>query len=82
VDTTFNVTSTAINLMGLRSDDLVFMTTPNLGSDNLGGESVVVYSYDLESPENDNPEAESLWAAVREDTVADWVAANPEDEAE
>ena len=82
VDTTFNVTSTAISLMGLRSDDLVFMTTPNLGSDNQGGESVVVYSYDLENPENDNPEAESLWAAVREDTVADWVAANPEDEAE
>jgi hypothetical protein len=43
---------------------------------------VVVYSYDLENPGNDNPEAESLWAAVREDTVADWVAANPEDEAE
>jgi LCP family protein required for cell wall assembly len=82
VDTTFNVTSTAINLMGLRSDDLVFMTTPNLGSDDLGGESVVVYSYDLENPENDNPEAETLWAAVREDTVAEWVAANPTDDSE
>jgi LCP family protein required for cell wall assembly len=80
VDTTFNVTSTAISLMGLRSDDLVFMTTPNLGTDTINGESVVVYTYDLENPENDNPEAVSLWQAIREDTVAEWVAANPKDE--
>jgi LCP family protein required for cell wall assembly len=82
VDTTFNVTSTAINLMGLRSDDLVFMTTPNLGTDNIDGESVVVYSYDLENPENDNPEAVALWQAIREDTVAAWVEANPADDEE
>ncbi|MCC3765964.1 LCP family protein [Glycomyces sp. TRM65418] len=80
VDTTFNVTSTAISLMDLRSDDLEFMTTPHLGTDTLGGESVVVYSYDLENPGNDNPEAVSLWEAIRDDTVAEWVAANPADE--
>lgn len=80
VDTEFNVTSTAISLMGLRSDDLVFMTTPNLGTDTIDGESVVVYSYDLESPENDNPEAVSLWESIRDDTVSQWVEANPEDD--
>jgi LCP family protein required for cell wall assembly len=78
VDTEFNVTSTAISLMGLRSDDLVFMTTPNLGTDTIDGESVVVYSYDLENPENDNPEAVGLWESIRDDTVSDWVQANPE----
>ena len=76
------MTSTAINLIGLRSDDLVFMTTPNLGTDTIDGESVVVYTYDLENPENDNPEATTLWEAIREDTVAEWVAANPADEEE
>jgi len=78
VDTTFNVVATAINLMDMRSDDLVFMTTPNLGSDTIDGESVVVYSYDLENPEGDNPEAVSLWEALRDDSVATWVTANPE----
>ncbi|WP_335991720.1 LCP family protein [Glycomyces sp. MUSA5-2] len=78
VDTEFNVVSTAISLMDLRSDDLVFMTTPNLGTDTIGGESVVVYSYDLENPSNDNPEATTLWDAIREDTVGAWVEQNPD----
>ncbi|MEU6858100.1 LCP family protein [Glycomyces sp. NPDC046736] len=78
VDTEFNVVSTAISLMGLRSDDLVFMTTPNLGTGDINGNSVVVYTWDLENPESDNPEAVSLWEAIREDEVAAWVAANPE----
>jgi LCP family protein required for cell wall assembly len=78
VDTEFNVVSTAINLMDMRSDDLVFMTTPNLGTDDRGGESVVLYAEDLENPGDSNPEAVSLWEALREDDVAAWVAANPE----
>ncbi|RRR96418.1 LCP family protein [Glycomyces terrestris] len=82
VDTEFNVVSTAISLMDLRSDDLVFMTTPNLGTDTIDGESVVVYTYDLENPEADNPEATSLWEAIREDTVSAWIEANPADEGE
>ncbi|MFG3338796.1 LCP family protein [Glycomyces sp. NPDC048151] len=82
VDTEFNAVATAINLMDMRSDDLVFMTTPNLGTGEQGGQSVVIYADDPENPEASNPEAVSLWEAVRDDKVADWIAANPEDEEE
>ncbi|MDN3240643.1 LCP family protein [Glycomyces tritici] len=82
VDTNFNAVSTAINLMDMRSDDLVFMTTPHLGTGEQGGQSVVVYAEDPENPEGSNPEAVSLWEAVRDDKVADWIEANPKDEEE
>jgi len=82
VDTNFNAVSTAINLMDMRSDDLVFMTTPHLGTGEQGGQSVVVYAEDPENPEGSNPEAVSLWEAVRDDKVADWIEANPKDEGE
>jgi LCP family protein required for cell wall assembly len=82
VDTEFNAVATAINLMDMRSDDLVFMTTPNLGTGEQGGQSVVVYADDPQDPEASNPEAVSLWEAVRDDKVEEWIAANPEDEEE
>lgn len=82
VDTEFNAISTAINLMDMRSDDLIFMTTPNLGTGTQGGQSVVIYADDPEDPEPSNPEAVSLWEAVRDDRVAEWIEANPEDEEE
>lgn len=82
VDTEFNAVATGINLMNMRSDDLVFMTTPNLGTGEQGGQSVVVYADDPQDPEPSNPEAVSLWEAVRDDRVSDWVEANPEDEGE
>jgi anionic cell wall polymer biosynthesis LytR-Cps2A-Psr (LCP) family protein len=82
VDTEFNAVSTGINLMDMRSDDLVFMTTPHLGTGEQGGQSVVVYAEDPENPEGSNPEAVSLWEAVRDDKVADWIEANPKDEEE
>ncbi|MCH7229464.1 LCP family protein [Glycomyces sp. L485] len=69
VDTQFNVVSTGIEFMHLRSDDIVFMTTPNLGTGTEGGESVVVY---------DEETASGLWAALREDAVGEWIEANPE----
>ncbi|WP_205325903.1 LCP family protein [Glycomyces sp. YM15] len=82
VDTQFNAVSTAINLMDMRSDDLVFMTTPNLGTGTQGGQSVVIYADDPQDPEPSNPEAVSLWEAVRDDRVEEWIAANPEGEEE
>jgi LCP family protein required for cell wall assembly len=82
VDTEFNAVSTAINLMDMRSDDLVFMTTPNLGTGTQGGQSVVIYADDPQDPEPSNPEAVTLWEAVRDDRVEEWIAANPEDEGE
>ncbi|GAA2165715.1 MULTISPECIES: LCP family protein [Glycomyces] len=80
VDTEFNAITTAINLMDMRSDDLVFMTTPNLGTGEQGGQSVVIYADDPQEPESSNPEAVSLWEAVRDDKVEEWIAANPDDE--
>jgi LCP family protein required for cell wall assembly len=80
VDTEFNAITTAINLMDMRSDDLVFMTTPNLGTGEQGGQSVVIYADDPQEPESSNPEAVSLWEAVRDDKVEEWIAANPDGE--
>lgn len=82
VDTEFNAVSTAINLMDMRSDDLVFMTTPHLGTGEQGGQSVVVYADDPQDPAASNPEAVSLWEAVRDDLVEEWIAANPEEDGE
>ncbi|THV27994.1 LCP family protein [Glycomyces paridis] len=73
VDTELNVIGTAINLMDLRSDDLVFLTTPNLGTGDEGGESVVLY---------DEETGASLWEAVVDDEVGAWIEANPKDEGE
>lgn len=72
VDTSFNVVATAINLMDLRSDDLVFMTAPNLGTGTENGESVVLY---------DEENGTDLWAAVADDEVGAWVEANETEDA-
>ncbi|WP_100448765.1 LCP family protein [Glycomyces xiaoerkulensis] len=69
VDTEFNVVATAIDFMHLRSDDIVFLTTPHLGTGNIGGQSVVVYD------EENGPD---LWSAVIDDEVGRWVEQNPE----
>lgn len=82
VDTEFNAVATGINLMNMRSDDLQFMTTPHLGTGTQGGQSVVVYADDPENPDASNPDAVSLWEAVRDDRVAEWIAAHPEGEEE
>ncbi len=65
VDTEFNVVETGIEFMHLRSNDIVFMTTPTYE----GGPSGVAYDEEL---------ASSLWAALNDDTVKQWVEANPE----
>lgn len=73
VDTGFNVVATAINLMNLRSDDLVFMTAPNRGTGTENGESVVLY---------DEENGATLWEAVADDEVAAWIeATETEDDA-
>lgn len=82
VDTEFNAVATGITLMNMRSDDLQFMTTPNLGTGTQGGQSVVIYADDPENPDASNPDAVSLWEAVRDDKVEEWIAAHPEGEEE
>jgi LCP family protein required for cell wall assembly len=68
VDNDFSLASTALAFRSMGSKDLTFMVSPNLGSDTRNGESVVV---------SDKNKALSLYEAMVNDKVADWVAQNP-----
>jgi LCP family protein required for cell wall assembly len=67
VDNDFSLAGTGWDLRSMSSKDLVFMTSPNLGSETRHGESVVV---------SDKTKALSLYEAVAKDNVADWVTQN------
>ncbi len=69
VDKDFSLVDSAIAFRNLRSSDITFMTSPNLGSDTRNGESVVV---------SDKATAASLYDAVRQDRVADWLKQHPQ----
>jgi LCP family protein required for cell wall assembly len=64
VDKDFSLFDLGWQFRSLRSDDLVFMTSPFSGTDTIDGESVVL---------SDKDRASALFNAVAEDTVADWV---------
>jgi LCP family protein required for cell wall assembly len=68
VDEDFSLRGTALAFRGIRPGDLAFITSPHLGSQNVNGESVVV---------SDKANAASLWEAVDKDTVGDWLADHP-----
>ena len=68
VDQDFSLFDMAWQFKGLRSSDMVFVTSPHLGSDTINGESVVV---------SDREKALGLFDAVAKDTVAAWLAQNP-----
>jgi LCP family protein required for cell wall assembly len=57
-----------LSLRNLKADDVSFLNAPVAGLGMEGAQSVVY----LDTVTN-----KSLWKAVRTDTVADWVAANP-----
>ncbi len=67
VDKDFSLTDTAWQFHGIRSSDLTFLVSPNLGSQEINGESFVI---------SDKPRALALYEAVGKDTVADWIAHN------
>jgi LCP family protein required for cell wall assembly len=68
VDNDFDLGSMAWKLHNLRSSDMTFLTSPTSGfATEPDGESAVAV---------DTAKAASLYAAVRADTVADWLAAN------
>lgn len=69
VDEGFSLVDLGLQFRDLRSDDLVFVTSPNVGSEDVDGQSVVV---------SDKEKASALYQAVSDDTVADWIAANPQ----
>ncbi len=68
VDQEFSLIDLGWQFRSLRSENLVFMTSPYTGTDNIDGESVVV---------SNREKALALYAAVAKDTVESWYAANP-----
>lgn len=70
VDNDFSLVETALAFRNLRSDNLTFLTSPHAGTGSAGGQSVVF---------SDDARAAELYEAVRQDRVAGWVAANPDE---
>jgi len=67
VDNNFSLTDMALQFRNLRSDNLTFITSPNLGGQTIGGQSVVV---------SDKPKALALYKAVAADKMDEWMTAN------
>ena len=67
VDKDFSLVDLGWQFRGLRSDDLVFLVSPNLGSDTVGDQSVVV---------SDRETALSFYDAMTRDSLGDWVSAH------
>jgi hypothetical protein len=67
VDKTFSLVDMAVQFHNIRGENLTFLTSPHLGSQTIGGESVVV---------PDKAKATALYDAVRTDKVDEWVAQN------
>jgi anionic cell wall polymer biosynthesis LytR-Cps2A-Psr (LCP) family protein len=67
VDQTFSLTDFAVQFRNIRSSNLTFITSPNDGSANIAGQSVVV---------SDRPKAIALYKAVVADQMSAWMSAN------
>lgn len=65
MDREFSLTSVGWQLRNLRSENLTFLTSPHAGTGTAGGQSVVF---------SDDEAAAGLYAAVRADGMAQWVA--------
>ena len=69
VDQDFDLVGTGLQFSNLRSDDLTFLTSPNLGTDFIGNESVVI---------SDTETATSMYEAITNDTLSTWMAEHPD----
>jgi LCP family protein required for cell wall assembly len=67
VDQGFSLLDMGLQFRGLRSDDLTFLTSPFSGTDDIGGQSVVL---------SDRERAIALYNAMAADKMAQWAAAN------
>lgn len=67
VDNGFSLVDMAVQFRNLRGENLTFITSPNLGSQTVNGESVVV---------SDREKALALYEAVAADKVTEWMSAN------
>jgi LCP family protein required for cell wall assembly len=70
VDQSFSLVDVLWQFRGLRSEDLVFLTSPHTGTGMAGGQSVVF---------SDREKALSLYQAMAADTMGDWVSAHGTD---
>ncbi|MDI5939961.1 LCP family protein, partial [Micromonospora sp. DH15] len=68
VDQGFSLVDMALQFRSLRGENLIFVTSPNSGSDTINGESVVV---------SDREKALAMYQAMTADKMAEWVKANP-----
>ncbi|MGC4806541.1 LCP family protein [Micromonospora sp. DT233] len=68
VDQGFSLVDMAVQFRSLRGENLIFVTSPNSGSQTINGESVVV---------SDREKALGMYKAMSADTMADWMKANP-----
>jgi LCP family protein required for cell wall assembly len=68
VDQSFSLVDMALQFRNLRGQNLQFLTSPHTGTDTIDGESVVV---------SDRENALSMYQAMAQDKMAEWVAANP-----
>ena len=66
VDNSFSLTDMALQFRNLRSDNLTFITSPNLGGQTISGQSVVV---------SDKEKALALYKAMAADKMSEWMAA-------
>jgi len=67
VDKSFSLTDFALQFKNIRSNDLTFITSPNKGSANVSGQSVVL---------SDKEKALALYKAVSSDTMSAWMKTN------
>jgi LCP family protein required for cell wall assembly len=67
VDENFSLVDVALEFRSLRSDDLTFITSPNKGSGERDGQSVVL---------SDREPALALYDAIANDRMGDWTKAN------
>ncbi|MEU3456660.1 LCP family protein [Micromonospora sp. NPDC006766] len=67
VDQEFSLTDMVLQFRTLRGDNLTFITSPNLGGQDVDGQSVVL---------SDREKALAMYQAIIADKMAEWVAAN------
>ncbi len=67
VDQQFSLLDMALQFRGLRSEDLTFLTSPYSGTDDIGGQSVVV---------SDREKAIPLYNAMAADKMSEWAQAH------
>jgi hypothetical protein len=67
VDNGFSLTDMAVQFRNLRGENLTFLTSPNKGSETIGGQSVVI---------SDREKALALYQAMAADKMSEWMAAN------